>query len=359
MKSKSLQKYSPQEVAYLPSIYISKLACTITYIIIVLYLFRTLIADTFSIPGASMEGTLTKGDQVICSNIHYGKRILFPLHIPLFYQDKSGIYHKIFPAYFRGWGTSEIKRNDMLVFNFPADLDRFIEQKQHYIKRCVGLPRDTFEIKDRKLYINDALLAEGHYQPQFSFLVKTQAEIDEKVFQQFGIHEFYKKEYGYLIYATEENAKRLASVRSITLIVPNTHPKGMKGTFILPPAAQFNWNRDNFGKLIIPYEGMTIKATPDNLALYKHLLLNYEGQKNIKIENDRLFINGKEFFQYTFTQNYYFTLGDNRHNSYDSRFWGLLPEDHIVGKPVLIAYSYNPNKDILAIRWDRLLKWID
>ncbi|GAB4479788.1 MAG: hypothetical protein OHK0057_32490 [Thermoflexibacter sp.] len=361
MKGKLLQKHTIREVAYaqkLPPFKISKASCLAIYITILLCLFRIFVAENFSIPGASMEGTLTKGDQVICSNIYYGKRILFPFDLPLFYQDKNSLYHQIFPSYWRLFGLRKIQRNDMLVFNFPADLEKDIENKQHYIKRCIALPRDTFEIRDRKVYINDLLLEEV-YEPQFSFLVKTQAEIDEKVFQQLGIQEFYKKEYGYLVYATEQNAKKLSSIRSITMVMPNTLPKGMKGTFILPPAAQFNWNRDNFGKLVIPFKGMTIKATAENLALYQHIILNYEGLKKVKIENDRLFINGKELFQYTFKQNYYFTLGDNRHNSYDSRYWGLLPEDHIVGKPIMIAYSYNPDKGIFAIRWDRLWKWID
>jgi signal peptidase I len=363
MKGKLLQKYTYtiRGVTYtqqLPPFKVSKASCLAIYSILLLCLFRTFIAESFSIPGASMEGTLTKGDQVICSNIHYGKRVLLPFDLPLFYQDKNSMYHQLLPSYFRLFGLRKIQRNDMLVFNFPADLEKNIEDKQYYIKRCIALPGDTFEIRDRKPYVNDLALEES-YKPQFSFLVKTQAEIDKSVFQKFGIQEFYKKEYGYLIYTTEENAKRLTSIRSITMVIPNTLPKGMKGSFILPPAAQFNWNRDNFGKLTVPFKGMTIKTTAENLALYKHIILHYEGLKKVKIEDDRLFINGKEFFQYTFTQNYYFTLGDNRHNSYDSRYWGLLPEDHVVGKPILVVYSYNPNKSIFAVRWDRIWKWID
>lgn len=358
MNSKLLHKNIPEQLVRNPLLNLQKWSCSTMYAVILFYLLQIFVLDSFSIPSASMESTLIKGDQVICSNIHYGKRWLFPFDIPLFYQDKSSIYHKIFPNYFRLWGLGGVERNDMLVFNFPADTEKPIEQKKHFIKRCVALPADIFEIRDRKIFINNEQLEEA-YQPKFTFLIKTHAYIDEAVFAQFGIKEANKKSYGYMICATDAEAKKLASaIRTVAKILPNIHPKGMKGTHIDPPAAAFRWNRDNFGKLLIPYKNLTIKATPENLALYQQVILHYEGLENVVIKDNRLFIGGKEYFQYTFQQNYYFTLGDNRHNSYDSRFWGLVPEDHIVGKPVMIGYSYNPEVGIASIRWDRVMKWV-
>jgi len=359
MKNKLLSNNRPQAPAKSLSLRISRWSCMAIYAVILFYLFQIFVIDTFSIPSASMENTLIKGDQVICSNIHYGKRWLFPFDIPLFYQDKNSVYHKIFPSYFRLWGLGKVERNDMLVFNFPPETGKTIEQKKHFIKRCVAIAADIFEIRDRKIFINNVALEEP-YQPQFTFLIRTQAYIDEQVFSQFGIKDADKKSYGYMIYATDAKAKKLATaLRSVAKMVPNVHPKGMKGTYIDPPAAAFRWNRDNFGKLLIPYKNLTIKTTPENLALYQQVILNYEGLENVVIKNDRLFIGGKEHFQYTFQQNYYFTLGDNRHNSYDSRFWGLVPEDHIVGKPIMVGFSYDTDGNIANIRWDRLMKWVE
>jgi signal peptidase I len=358
MKGKLSPKNKLQAPIKTLPILVSRASCFVLYNIILFYIFQNFVIDTFSIPSSSMESTLIKGDQVICSNLQYGKRLLFPFDIPIFYKDKNTIYHQLFPDYFRLWGLGAVGRNDMLVFNFPADTEHAIEQKKHFIKRCVAIPADTFEIRDKKIYINNRLLEEP-YQPKFTFIIKTQAYIDEEVFTQFSIKEVSKKSYGYMIYASDAKAKKLATaLRSVAIVLPNVHPKGMKGTYIHPPAAAFRWNRDNFGKLLIPYKDLTIKTTPENLALYQQIILNYEGLRDVKIENDRLFIGGKEFFQYTFQQNYYFTLGDNRHNSYDSRFWGLVPEDHIVGKPMMVGYSYNPDEGVFSIRWDRVLKWI-
>lgn len=339
---------------------ISKTSCWAMYIAVLWLLLPNIAFDTFSIPSSSMESTLTKGDYVICSNLHYGKRVLLPWGIPLYYQSEQHTYQQLFPDYWRLFGFGQVERNDMLVFNFPPDTDhKHIDLKKHFIKRCVALPADTFEIRDRKIYINNLLLEEP-YQPKFTFLVKTQAYIDEQVFVQFGVKEVMKKSYGYMVYATDAQAKKLqTALKAIAFVRPNIHPTGMKGAYIHPPAALFKWNRDNFGKMLIPYKNLTIQITPENLALYQQIICNYEGLKEVKVEENRLFINGKEFFEYTFRQNYYFTLGDNRHNSYDSRFWGLVPEDHIVGKPVMVAYSYDSEAIVPNFRWDRIMKWIE
>jgi signal peptidase I len=339
---------------------ISKLACVTIYSA-VLFLFLPSIAfDTFSIPSASMESTLTKGDYVICSNLHYGKRIILPLDIPIYYKNDAHNYQRLLPNYWRIFGFGAIKRNDVLVFNFPPDTEHEqIEMKKYFIKRCVALPADTFEIRDRKIYINSIALEEP-YQPKFTFIIKTQAYVDEQVFVQFGVREVMKKSYGYMMYATDEQAKKLqTALKSVAFIRSNTHPKGIKGTYIHPPAALFKWNRDNFGKMLIPYQNLTIQVNPENLALYQQIILNYEGLEKIRIVDNRLFINDKEVFEYTFQQNYYFTLGDNRHNSYDSRYWGLVPENHIVGKPIMIAYSYDTEATNASFRWNRMLKWIE
>ena len=121
----------------------------------------------------------------------------------------------------------------------------------------------------------------------------------------------------------------------------------------------FNWNSDNLGPITVPYKGFTISITKENLAIYEFSIKNHENLKNVKIENNSLYINEKIVYSYTFTQDYYFAMGDNRHNSIDSRYWGFIPESHMIGKPKVIIYSKNKNSNVFLdyIRWNRLFKF--
>jgi signal peptidase I len=162
----------------------------------------------------------------------------------------------------------------------------------------------------------------------------------------------------YLVDLTDDKAAELRKFPSITSVVKTIMPKGEAEMLIYPRDPKFKWNNDNFGPLLIPKKGMTIKLTEDNIILYRRVINVYE-YNNYQEKEGKVYIDGKQTDTYTFKQNYYWMMGDNRGNSADSRSWGFVPEDHIVGKPVLIFYSLNEEKSFPSnIRWDRLFKLV-
>jgi len=282
---------------------IAGLGGMVTYSILLLQLVRVFIAEDFTIPSASMENTLLPGDKVIC--------------------DKS---------------LRPVAQNDLVLFHYPPELDRPIAAKTFYIKRCVALPGDWLEIKNGQVLIN------GQAQPEprvakSSYLVRANTELAPHLFAQCQIEAPRKVKGGYLVYAQAAQVQQLSGLKGVLSVVPNRQSKGKRNDLIFPHAENFQWNRDHFGRLQLPRAGMVIQINATNLALYGSLIANYEGWRRVIVRANRLWINGQEKTNYTFQQDYYFVLGDNRHNSHDSRFWGPLPADHLVGRPMTIMYS--------------------
>ncbi|XMD98889.1 MAG: signal peptidase I [Candidatus Karelsulcia muelleri] len=261
-------------------------------LIIKLYIFQI-----FFIPSSSMEKSLLIGDFLFVSKFHYGIRIPITQLLIKF-------------PYFRLPSFKKINHNDMIVFNFPNDFkSKSIDKKKYYIKRCIGLPGDNLIIKNGLLYINGLLKKEKTN----SLLFKVQKKLIS-----------FKKE-----------------------IIPNY----LKETNIFPEDKL--WNRDNYGPIYIPKKGDCLYLNKKNLFLYKDLITKYENN-SLKLKKNVFIINNKKTFKYLVKKNYYFMLGDNRENSLDSRYWGFLPFDHIVGKPLLILFSTNEFK----IRWNRFFSLI-
>ncbi|MDQ3110498.1 MAG: signal peptidase I [Bacteroidota bacterium] len=333
-------------------------------------LVKALIFEPFAIPSDSMDNTLLAGDYIVVNKLAYGARLpVTPLSIPFSHQTVGGI-----PAYLEWWnwgynrvpGYSEIKNNDVLVFNFPAE-DLFpltgkpknypVDHRTHFIKRCVGLPGDTFKITDREIFINRKALPF----PQdvvFNFVVKIDsAKRDSVKLEKLGmLRESQQGKYFlYTLTLLPAQADSLRLIKQIISVDPELTRTGLFDEQVFPHTQKFPWNLDNFGMIVIPKEGATVKLTADSLPLYERIIVNYE-HNVIDVRNDSIFINKAYATEYTFKQNYYFVMGDNRHYSMDSRYWGFVPENHIVGKATMILFSYD--KVAGKVRWGRCFESI-
>ncbi|MDH3711665.1 MAG: signal peptidase I [Cyclobacteriaceae bacterium] len=346
------------------------------FAIIVATILKWGLISAFTIPTPSMEGSLLVGDYLFVSKIHYGPRTpVTPLQIPLTHQKipllniSSYLDWIQLPSY-RLPGFRDVKRYEPVVFNYPGnpnipgDEDHPVDLKTYYVKRCVGLPGDVLEIKETALVIN------GEVSPvpdkiQWSYKVNSPNPISSRVFLRYGIWDHTSAGVNsYYLKATNESIDKLSQIPDIVIEKASMDPfdNSLKqwapgeGQFnVLPDGTALSWNEDNFGPLLIPAKGTTIAINQDNLTKYGYLVQLYEGHDEVVIEGQSLTIDGQSVQEYTFNQDYYFMMGDNRHNSVDSRFWGLVPEDHIMGKPLFVWMSIDSNQSWLKkIRWNRL-----
>ena len=281
----------------------------------------------YSIPTPSMEGSLLMGDRIIC--------------------EKNG----------------EVEQGSVMVFKVPFD------KKTQYNKRCVGIGGDTILIKDRQVYINGKA-ASNPVEMQFTYKVATTDEFPKRVFRNYKIPNFgdYERhltlidsaKVGYMLEMTPALAAKMKEDGLSNDIQLFNNKSNQSGTTLFPMnKTSFAWDVDNYGPVWIPKEGATIKLDSNLVSIYETTIRNYEGWETVVAKGDRLIIDGKEVKEYTFQQNYYFMMGDNRHNSLDSRFWGFVPADHIVGKAFMIWMSMDAEGGFTdKIRWNRLFNII-
>lgn len=346
----------------------------IVFAVIAATIIRWGTVEAFTIPTPSMEGTLLVGDFLFVSKISYGPRTpVTPLQFPLTHRHFWGTNIPSFldwiqlPMY-RLPGFTHVKRNDVVVFNYPAELDYPMDLREHYIKRCVAVPGDKLQVKHRQLFINDkpAMVPEH---VQYQYFLKTNETVRPRVFGKYGIWEITQiPGRGYIVNGEPEKVQELGKMPFIQQVIASPVPEdgqleergpNYENPRVFPQSPLYHWNIDYFGPVEIPKEGQTIQLTAENVAKYGKLIQYYEHNDNVKISQGKVSIDGKEISQYTFKQNYYFMMGDNRHNSLDSRFWGFVPEDHVVGKALFIWLSIDPHKDFLhKIRWDRFFQGI-
>jgi signal peptidase I len=287
--------------------------------------------------------------------------------------------------YFRIPGFEKIKNNDIVVFNWPRDTlfnmylpadkryDKPVDKKTNYVKRCVGISGDSLQIKDGIVFINGKeLILPERAKPQYSYKVaydgKTPVDFeflmkDMKIIDGAGFLDDQKRDTIMFRALTFEGAERLRKTPGITAVIRYINKGAEDGIF--PDfkdgnsPVNFNWNCDNYGPIYIPQAGKTVKLNTAILPLYKIIISEYENN-TLRVEGNTIYINDKIATSYTFKQNYYWMMGDNRHNSLDARYFGYTPEDHIVGKPVFIWMSWDTNgKGINKIRWERVFTTVN
>lgn len=398
----------PNEKAPQKSV-IREWADAIVFAVVAATLIRIFVAEAYMIPTSSMEKTLLVGDFLFVSKFHYGARVPnTPIAMPFVHHTipvfNSKSYTEILKLPYKTLpGFQKVKRNDMVVFNFPAGdtviqefesanpyydvirqiaaqervdyntarnyvwqnfhvITRPVDKRENYIKRCVGVPGDKLEVREGLLYINDALAyqAENLYMP-YTLSLNENAGINKEMEKELQIEP--APAMGNLPanhrsdYLTNAAAKELKDKGIAKALVFNTYPKGDKsmGDAIFPNSPFYNWNVDNFGPIYIPKKGATVPLNDSVYAQYARAIHVYEGNEVTK-QGGKFFINGVEASTYTFKLDYYWMMGDNRHQSQDSRFWGFVPEDHIVGKAWFIWMSWDKNGENIwnKIRWSRL-----
>jgi signal peptidase I len=361
---------------------------SILFAIVAATIVHTYFMQPFTIPSSSLEKSLLVGDFLFVSKFHYGARVpMTTVGAPMvhdtipklgtksylfddnFEKRKTSWKNKLQLPYLRFPGFENIERNDIVVFNQPADtlLDmndfhpdrnyyKPIDKKTNLVKRCVGIAGDTLEVRDGFVYINgkqNELPDRAHL--QFSYYVQPKtSQFNPKYLKDryditdgFGI--INQQNTYYFSAISDEAASKFKDNPNVVSIKKNIQAKGVRDSNIFPHDPAYNWNVDFFGPLYIPEEGKTIDINLENLPLYKRVITEYE-RNTLQVKGNQILINGNVTDSYTFKQNYYWMMGDNRHNSIDARAWGFVPFDHVVGKPVFIWMSWDGLKNP---RWER------
>jgi signal peptidase I len=308
-------------------------------------ILKALFFDAFRIPTPSMEDSLLTGDFLIVSKLHYGTRTPMSISLPF---TEIHIPDVTLP-WFRFPGFTSIKRNDVFVFNYPIE-DKVISAKTHYIKRAVGMPGDTLQIVDKKLIVNGVESDEAPGIQYFHEVFTTgQARLSPaKVLEAGGQMIDNSQRGGFIVNMTDAEAAEMLTWPEVERIETSARPteesffKQYSGFFFSKP---MDGNVDQFGAVVIPFEGQVVTLTAANWHVYKDVITRYEG--NEVMQNGNTFvINGETTNTYTIKQDYYFAMGDNRDNSEDSRFWGFVPNDHVVGKAVLLYFSWDAERNL-------------
>ncbi len=393
----------------------------IVYALILVYFVFNFIGQNYQIPSSSLEKTLLTGDYLWVNKMVYGPRVpMTPVHFPLVHNTLPIVNTKSYlesPSleYRRLKGLRNVELGDIVVFNFPAgdtvplnvqnpdyytlvkmvgrntikyNTDEFgeivyrpVDRRENYVKRCVGLPGQKFQIKDGVIYID----GKAQKQPkdvQFNYILQAKTPFTDAEWEDLGVAVedrviadlsnpdvrngifatgFDVNKYIYMPPLTSTMVEKIKNNSNIEKIVKLGDSALGRVEYLFPDVVSNGWTSYNYGGeegLVIPKKGMTIDLTEDNWHRYNRCIRNYEHNYDAYLKDGKVYIGGKPTDKYTFKMDYYFMMGDNRDNSLDSRFWGFVPEDHIIGTPMFILISFDKDKNLFngGIRWNRIFK---
>ena len=416
-----------------PKTGIGESVSSILFAIVAATIVHNYFIQPYIIPTGSLEKSLLIGDFLFVSKFHYGARApMTAVSFPMVHDTIPGLKIRSYLKkpqlpYFRLPALQKIKRNDIVVFSWPADtvrqffvkekrVDKPIDKKSNYVKRCVGIPGDTLEIIDGLIHTNGTkntyssrtkiqfshsayakkgvsskkLLAEGFesfyrrykienitvssYQQILpyiinrtgntpdNFVVTTESKgLPPRLIGELGLRVSELLEAKKNMTLTLKEAELLRNTSGIDSVIRRITSIKVPNESFFPNKIPYDWNEDNFGPLLIPKKGMTVELTRSNLPLYKKIITDYESNE-LEMTPSDILINGTRSTSYTFKKDYYWMMGDNRHRSEDSRFWGFVPDDHIVGKPIFIWFSIKGINDGIKnwkVRWERVFTTVD
>lgn len=385
----------------------------IVFALVAAVIIRGKVLEFYNIPSSSMEKSLLTGDYLLVSKLAYGPRqTMTPIAVPLVHNvlpfsggQVESYLDWIKLPYHRYPGFGKVKRFDAVVFNYP-DGDtvctawqsnrsyyelvremgrenvlrakqlpvgnewvenkirvRPVDKRENFIKRCIGLPGEDLQIVDQVVYINGKKLP-NPIESQQTYAVKfSQNGLNcQKILEDEGVsrEDYENALYGiycgndaYELPLTELKAEELKSSYFVESVERKFYPASFGNSSIFPHTDSSRWSVDNFGPVHIPAKGEPLQLTLDNLPIYRRVIEVFEGN-TLQVKEGKIYINGEETASYTPKMDYYWMMGDNRHNSADSRYWGFVPEDHIVGKAALVVFSID--KDHGKVRWERVFK---
>ena len=326
------------------------------FAIVVMVILRTLFFDLFRIPTPSMEKNLLVGDYLFVSKLHYGTRTPMTIGVPFTQVYLPGLE---FP-FTRMPGFSSVKRGDAIVFNWPDDDVDVIERRMHYIKRVVALPGESIKVLDKQVFVDETRLPLNEGMQQYWSVEKTdpRVQLNRSALEELGISEVVQSADPAVVrmIATESSAQTVSTWPWVASVSPAVaQPNAVYDAAMYPPGR--GWTPDNYGPVVVPGEGLTIPLDEEAWEIYEKVISRFEGHVTARGTAGEFLIDGVASSEYTFAQDYFFVMGDNRDNSEDSRFWGFVPMDHVVGKALLVYFSWD--KDSMLPRFGRLLHLID
>lgn len=317
----------------------------LVFALVAALIIRTFFFEAFRIPTPSMEKNLLVGDFLLVSKMHYGTRTPMTVGIPF-----TDIYIPGFELpFFRLPGFGGVDRGDSFVFNYPPE-DVSIDRKTHYIKRAMGLPGDTLEVRSKVVHVDGESIPLDDGMQQEWIVKKSSADVrlPGPRLRELGVEQVVPlrdRSQVLIRFATVASADEIASWPYVEGVEPYVEAAGLRnGSEAYPPGSGFT--RDDFGPVVVPAAGLTVELNEQTWPVYESVFRRFEGLRAQRIGEGRYEINGQPADSYTFTQDYYFAMGDNRDNSLDSRFWGFVPDDHVVGKAFLIYFSWDAEDNL-------------